>query len=442
MNRREFLKIGALAAAGAPLGAKAWDKPMPFLDPSEDWMTQDWEDAYVWKDFIFVKPSVQPIGDGQVALQWVTREMATSWAEVSQDGGRTWTRIWGERDGIRDVFTRRHLAVVENYDLTRALKYRVVARPISEASQWGNVRYAGENLAPGSLQGYYIKAKEYKELVRRRKESGYEGEAYTAEGEIAAIAPSGFDVAMVNDVHHNIPFYPDFLKCMSDKTALAVFAGDICDHARSPDDFDKHLMAPMAYLSMHRHCLVKYVRGNHETMGPYARNVRDHIALENDAFYGAMTIGETRLVFLDTGNVGADDEFSWTQFYYGMDHYFRREIAWLRDETASSAWKGARYRIAFAHIPPERQTRVNWLYDVLNGANLSLLMAGHEHYAHFEPSRGGTPYPLVIGGGPTRDHGKRGEPIATVSTLSVRPEGLSVVQTGIDGKEIFREKIG
>lgn len=436
------MKRAAFAAAGAPLVAKAWEKPMPALGPSETWTEEAWENAYAPKDFIFVKPSVQLIGADKVGIFWKTKEIATGWADVSQDSGATWRKVWSSIDGIRDINTRTHLAVVEGYDMTKPLKYRAISRPIAEFGRFGHMRFAGEELDPGSLQGYYVKQKEYRQQLKTRNEK-YSGEEYVEEGEIAAIRPDQFDIVMLNDVHHGLSFYPKLLDYAPKNVALTVFAGDILDHSRSEQDFDKFLDSAMAYAGRRTGCLTRFARGNHETMGLYAPFVRNHVALQDNALYGAVTVGDTRLLFLDTGNEGTDEGLNnWND----MDRHIAVERRWLDREIASPEWKGARRRIAFAHIPPDygklkRSARIASLYEPLAAANLTLLCAGHEHDGHFEEPGEGRPYPMVIGGGPYKERKGGANCIATVSAVSVKSSFIELVQTNLDGQEIFRRTI-
>ena len=452
MNRREFLKLSAMFAAGAPLGASAWEKPKPPFDPSEGWQHEAWENAYRPDDFIYVKPTVTPVGDHEAAIIWKTREIATGWAEVSQDGGTTWKKVWSGEDGICDTLRTTHIALVEDYDPSKPLKYRAVSRPIAEYGRFGQVRYSGEMIPDGNLQGYYI-GKGYRPFAKARAEK-YTGEEFVEEGEVAAINPESMDIVMFNDVHHSISFYPKLLKNVPKTLSLAVFAGDICDHARSKEDFDKHLMAPLAYLTRTTHCLSRFVRGNHETMGLYAPHVRNHFALQDNAFYGAVTLGDTRIVFLDTGNDVHDNGRPDPDRYYRMEPYFAKELAWLKREVASPEWKNAKRRIGFAHIPPtyakagakrpsytdgEPLTRI---YQTLGEANLTLMCAGHMHDAAFIEPAEERPYPLVIGGGPAEKRGKNGSVgNATATHVNIGKSAITIRQTDLNGEEVFTKQV-
>lgn len=453
---------GEIVCCAAEVGSAPaiWSRksatPFP-LD--ESWPNEPWEDVYRPAEFIKIKPSVQLVADGVIAIRWKTSAYAKSWAEVSQDGGVTWIECWQEVDGIRNSYGIDFTAVFANYDMTKPLKYKVRARQIDRIDTWGNHSFHGEDWVAGEFVGGYYPVKNYRDQIAARK-AKYTGEEFVEEGELKAVDTLNFDVAMFNDIHHGISYYPNLFKQLGEKTAVVVFGGDICDHSRSRQDFEKHLEAPMAFISKHAKCLVTYLRGNHETMGLHAGCVRDHVALHRicggEAMYGAYTIGNTRLAFLDTGNDvptvydpkvnhELDSEF---------EPYFAREAAWLEDECASAKWKDARNRVAFAHIPfgyfpasPLSQT----LFPVLAKSELSLLCAGHEHQARFYPGnvafgRDGSrvlPYDLAIGGGP----GKKPDAIPegrevnvswpTVVIVSVRDGKMSVSCIDIDGENIY-----
>jgi len=449
------LKLSSLFAAGLPFGpaladgaaATKWPKPQPPFGADESWPNEAWEAAYRPDEFVFLKPSAQLVGTNAVAFFWKSRAIAYGWAEVSQDGGATWTKVWGEQDGVCDANTLTHVAVFTDYDPTKPLKYRTVTRPIAAFSRWGNVRFVGETLPENALTGYYVDMKSYKALVKERA-AGYKGVEYVDAGELAPALGETFDIVMFNDTHHGIQFYPALLDNLGLKRAsLAVFAGDICDHSRSEADFDKHLAAPMTYLTQRLGCLTRFVRGNHELMGLYARHVRNHVALQDNAFYGAATVGDTRLLFLDTAADVVHDPNGLHQNFLDPAPYFRRQGDWLRRELASSEWKEAKRHIAFSHIPPRyrkiRPSKVlaEALMDPLKDAKLTLFCAGHEHDGSFHPPIPEQPYPLVVGGGPYEKNNAKGTGIQTVTHLSVGKDAIAIRQVDLNGTVTVDEGI-
>lgn len=444
MKRRDFLKASVAAAFGAPLVADAWQKPSMSRPMQDSWFNEPWQGMYDPNDFICVKPAVHIIGTNRLGVWWKTKDIAVGWVDASQDGGATYRRYWLERDGVRSTNTCTHIAVIDDYDSSKPLKFRAVARPIAEYGRFGQVRYKGETIPGVNLKAYDVGIYAYEKFARERAKR-YTGEEYVYEGEVAAVNPGDYNVVMFNDIHHTLGFYPELIKYAPKSVAFAVFAGDILDHARSDADFDKHLSAPMAYVGKELRCLTCFSRGNHEMMGVYSRYVRDHIALFDDSFYGAFSIGSVRFAVLDTG-VPTVREDPMLLDGYAMGPYLKRERRWLERESASEEWKSAEKRVAFAHIPPYPDTAKEYrsinseIYKVVEN-DLSLLMAGHLHNGRYHKPGTMAKFPVVVGGGPYRTRSAKGNRIATMSVLSVKGDSLEVYQVGLDGKESFRMKI-
>lgn len=444
MKRRDFLKASVAAAFGAPLVADAWQKPSISSPMQDTWFNELWRDIYNPKEFICVKPAVHILGTNTLGIWWKTNDIAVGWVDASQDGGKTYRRYWLEVDGVRSTNTCTHVAVIDDYDSSKPLKFRVVSRPIAEFGRFGQVRYKGEEIPGVNLKAYKVGINAYNKFNRERINK-YTGEEHIYEGEVAAINHDEFNVIMFNDIHHSLGLYPELLKYAPKSVALAVFAGDILDHSRSDADFDKHLSSPMAYVGKELKCLTSFARGNHEMMGLYAQFVRNHIPLFDGAFYGAFSIGSTRFAVLDSGMpTNSEDPMLLDRF--AMEPYLKRERRWLEGEMASKEWKGAANRVAFAHIPPIGDTQKEYrnidanLYKVVEN-DLSLLMAGHVHDGRYRKSGSMAKFPVLTGGGPYKTRGAKGNHMATLSVLSVKGASLEVYQIGLDGKENFREKV-
>jgi hypothetical protein len=451
MKRRDFLKASAAAAIGTPLIANAWQKPS-ISSPMEDtWFNEPWRDVYNPKEFICVKPAVHILGTNTLGIWWKTNDIAAGWVDASQDGGKTYRRYWLEVDGVRSTNTCTHVAVIDDYDSSKPLKFRAVSRPIAEFGRFGQVRYKGEEIPGVNLKAYKVGINAYNKFNRERINK-YTGEEHIYEGEVAAIDSNEYNVVMFNNIHHSLALYPELLKYAPKSVALAVFAGDIVDFSRSDADLDKHLSAPMAYVCKHLKCLSCFTRGPREFMGPYAQFVRKHIAYSDNPFYRAFSIGATRFALLDSA-IPTLSEDPMQLDKYATKSYLKRERRWLEREVASREWKESANRVAFAHIPPCKekefmpfgnsgyQNIITNLYEVVE-KDLSLLMAGHLGNGRYYKRGVFAPFPVVVGGGPKKTRGPKVSNIATLSVLSVKGDSLEVYQIGFDGKENFRERIG
>ena len=370
---------------------------------------------------ISVKPHLQLMGETSVGVVWTTREKADGWVEWSQDGGETWRTAWNQRDGLKvDANDRIHKIVVEGYDPAKPLKYRVRSR-------------AYKSFGP------------YKVV-----HSGVEG---MHEGGINAVLPSNgvLSFAVFNDVHGYLETYPKMLRNKEAAKGLSftVFNGDIMSHVDDPESLERGLLGPLAYCAAHTQAPMWYLRGNHETRGAYARHLRDHLALQNDRYYGAVTLGRTRFVFLDTGEDKTDGHASYSGLV-DFEGYLAEQTAWLKREVESPAWKTAKFRVVFSHIPPDVRLmnkeiklwkqplpRIRALHDVLERAGTTLVVGAHMHMRALRPSGDLHPYAQVAGGGTIKDW-TGGYHEATLTRCDVHEDRIVVRQFGSDGREIER----
>jgi len=416
MKRREFL-FGSLAAAAVPsLPAeekKAEEKPLSEVESF----------AMPREGLFSVKPHLQLLGERSAAIVWMTAKKATGFVEWSQDGGATWTTTWTEEDGLLDAGCTLHRTVLTGFDPSKPVKFRVC----SKENPW---------------------------IFPYRAE--FKGEVQKLAGELAPILPADGKVtfALFNDVHQRLATYPELLAHLKEPVNFTVFAGDIANYVDNEREIARNLLAPLAYVSDRTHAAMWYLRGNHETRGGFSRKLRDYMALPDGHFYGAVTLGAARLVFIDTG----EDKDNTHKEYAGLvdfDQYLERQMAWLRDEFASAAWKDAKHRIAVMHIPPAGVKRLDgstWnpptkrmqkLSQLLAEANLTVAFGAHLHRSANDDANAKHPYPVIVGGGasplPEEKRKWYGDPTVTVCTYDAN--GLVIVQTNIRGEKLFERRI-
>lgn len=371
---------------------------------------------------ISVKPHLQLMGETSIGVVWMTREKADGWVEWSQDGGETWQTAWNQRDGLKvDANDCIHKIVVEGYDPTKPLKYRVRSRAYTSFGPYKVVH------------------------------SGEEG---TYKGCINAVLPKDgrFSFAVFSDVHGDLEIYPALLGINEASAGLSftVFNGDIMSFVDDFDGLKRGLLRPLAYCTARTQAPMWYLRGNHETRGAYARHLRDHLALQDDRYYGAVTLGRARFVFLDTGEDKKDDHAAYSGLV-DFDGYLAEQTAWLKREVASTAWKDAKFRIVFTHIPPDvrcvdkkvwRQPlpRIRALHDVLERAGTTLVVGAHLHHRILRPAGDVHPYAQVSGGGSL--HGIwRYDMKPTLTRCDVLEDRLVVRQFTAEDGEVDRMEV-
>ena len=369
---------------------------------------------------ISVKPHLQLMGETSVGVVWTTRVKADGWVEWSQDGGATWRKAWNQRDGLKvDANDLIHKIVVKGYDPAKPLKYRVRSRA-------------------------------YKSFGRKKVE--HSGEEGMHEGAINAVLPADgkLSFAIFNDVHGILETYPKMLavKAATESLSFTVFNGDIMSSVDDPEGLERGLLGPLAYCAARTQAPMWYLRGNHETRGAYARHLRDHLALQNDRYYGAVTLGRTRFVFLDTGEDKADDHAEYSGLV-DFDGYLAEQREWLKREVESAAWKNAKFRVVFTHIPPDHRVgheiwrqklpRIRALHDVLEKARTTLVVSAHRHTHMLRPAGDVHPYAQAAGGGTLRDKGGCHE--ATLMRCDVLEDRIVVRQFLANGREIERMEV-
>ena len=421
MNRREFLTLAAGAVAAG--GLNAAEKTKVAAQGSQSANTQ----------LFRVNPHLQLLGEASFGIVWMTSKPATGWAEWSQDGGKNWTKVWTETDGLRDANGLLHKAIVEEgYDPKKPLVYRAHSRAI-DAFRDGRTTYDGDEV-----------------IVERKLEA-----VIREDGSISFL--------FFNDIHDIVKTYPLLLKQITSSASFNVFAGDILNSVSSEGQVVDHLLSPMAEVSEKTGAACWYLRGNHETRGPMARQLRNYLALKDGHYYGAVTIGSARILFIDSGEDKGDDwkEKNGTLAYGGLvdfDHYLEKQREFVLREIASDEWKRAGVRLVITHIPAcfpyennekvwwrnMRAPRLNKFFRTFDDANVTLMIAGHIHRCTYGDAYTKVPktakryrtYPIVAGGGPIIDD-KNELSRPTVGRITVKGTKVEVSFVNVDGKTVL-----
>lgn len=169
---------------------------------------------------------------------------------------------------------------------------------------------------------------------------------------------------------------------------------------------------------------VVFLRGNHEIRNFYSAGMHSLIGYYNDKTYSAFTWGDTRFVLLDLG----EDKPDSASVYGGLNDFTQlrhEQVAFLKKELSSRAFKKARHRVLISHIPvfgntdSYRPCTELW-GPMLKRAPFDVALAAHTHEAKFYPEGvDGCRYPVYVGGG----YNKRS---ATVAVLTCRGGKLSL----------------
>jgi len=209
---------------------------------------------------------------------------------------------------------------------------------------------------------------------------------------------------VVNDVHNNSGKLASYLKKGNiGEKDFCIFNGDMVDFLQSPEElFSGFLDSSVMYFASAKPFY--YVRGNHETRGYKAREIKYYFDFKDGMYYYGFDYGPVHFTVLDCGEDKPDNNKN----YFGLadyDSYRAEELEWLKKEVKSEAFRNAGKRIVIIHMPIVKEEKQNngmkYLSDyfgpVLNDAGVNLMLSAHTHRNTFyEPGKSGFSYPLLV----------------------------------------------
>ena len=311
-------------------------------------------------------PVVQSPGPGEVTVTWHTNRKAVSKVLYGVDGQLDRTAVTSI-DGL-----------------------------IPNDSTCHAVRLTG--LTPGKPFQYQLVSREFKGyLTPYVANFGETAQSATFTCTPTDPAKERFSFLMWNDIHDDAKRLRALFEDVSwDGVDLVILNGDILN------DFVRHEQFFSAFYDV---CAERfgaslplvYVRGNHETRGPWARRFSEFVPGHEGKTYYAFNHGGVHFVALDSGEDKTDDH----KEYAGLVEFtsFREEqTRWLQADLESEAAKNARYRIILTHQPLApfggdgfgcQEVRRLWR-PLVNAAGGQLWMSGHTHdFAWCKPGEDG-----------------------------------------------------
>jgi len=206
------------------------------------------------------------------------------------------------------------------------------------------------------------------------------------------------------DIHDKAAKLGKYLESNNiEKQDLYFLNGDIMGHIEE----ENQLFSSFLDTCVSRFATEKpffYVRGNHETRGKFARELRNYLDLEGNEYYYAKTIGKTRFVVLD----GGEDKPDSSKEYSGLvnfDQYRKKGLDWLKNEVESTEFKNTQFKIVVIHMPIIKRDK-NWygmaflaehFGPVLEKAGVDLMICGHTHSNQWvAKEESGFGYPVLI----------------------------------------------
>jgi acid phosphatase type 7 len=261
-----------------------------------------------------------------------------------------------------------------------------------------------DGLAPGNTYKYSINSVQ---ILKYQAYKVYYGDTLAAKV-LSFLTPTvksektGFTV--INDVHENPGKMASYLKNGNTEAQdFYIFNGDMVDYLQSSSQlFTGFIDTAVTYFA--RTTPFYYVRGNHETRGFAARDLKNYFDFKDDKFYYSFEAGPVYFIVLDCG----EDKLDKGRYYYGLadfDAYRLEELDWLKKEVKSEAFRNAKKRIVIIHMPIVKEENQNHAMEflsekfgpVLKTAGINLMISAHIHRnAFYEAEKSGFGYPVIV----------------------------------------------
>ncbi len=311
-------------------------------------------------------PVVQSPGPGEVTVTWHTNRNGVSNVLYGTDGQLDHVAVTS-RDGLIPNDSTCHAVRLTGLVPGKAFQYQLISREFKKY-----------------VSPYVVK---FGEIV--------ESETFTC----TPLDPvkESFSFLMWNDIHDD----SRRLEAMFEDVAwegvdFVVLNGDILNDFISQEQFFSAFYDACSRRFGSSLPMV-YVRGNHETRGPWARRLSDFVPGRDGRPYYAFNHGNVHVVALDSGEDKPDDN----KEYAGLVEFasFRDEqTRWLQADLESEAAQRARFRIILSHQPMApvgtecfgaQEVRRLWRGPV-NAAGAQLWLSGHTHdFAWCKPGEDG-----------------------------------------------------
>ena len=403
LKRRSFLSGGAVLAASAALPAAAKKSGKSFVEvpPANGGRAEE-----AAKKLVLGEPFLQAPSDTTMGVAWTVNVLANGWVE------------YAENPELRDAKT----AVCGSYGVTgfddRILQVRLT------------------DLKPATKYWYRIHARHI-DYVHNYKRYPLD----TAVGEIHSFTTFGpgatAHFCVMNDTHANWESFCRVTeKITSIRPSTILWNGDAQNQTEDRETGVRiFLEPPIPHPGYATDTPILWVNGNHDLRGLWARKsesfVMTRLPSERDSRDWALTrnfavrLGDVAMIGLDTGE---DKPDAHPQFVglVRCEPYRVAQTAWLEDQFKRPEIAGARFVVAFCHIPlfdPDPEAHPGGLIDngggkyrtsfsawekscadmwgpVLARNGCQLVIAAHQHCYRFDPATPERPWAQIIGGGP------------------------------------------
>ncbi len=324
-------------------------------------------------------PFLQCMTTNSVVVNWSSSVDCISWVEFYEDDGSHFyqkerVKIFNSTDGLKNI-GQLHKVTLNNLKPATKYKYRIYSQKITEQGYFGEV----------VATDVYHKRPLYFTTPEAEKEQS--------------------SCIILSDMHGRASMVGSLLdKVEWNTTDFVLFNGDFINTFDDEEELYSVLDTCVSIFAKEKP--IYTVRGNHETRGLKALELKDYLHFPGDKYYYTFSSGNTFFIVLDAGEDKPDSDIE----YHGLndfESYRREEAAWLSEVVESEDFKEAEQKIVFMHIPPyypkggnewhgPLDSRRNFV-PILNKAGIDLMLCGHRHkYALVPEKEGENNFPIII----------------------------------------------
>lgn len=278
------------------------------------------------------------------------------------------------------------------------------------------------DLQPGQTYYYRVCSQEILLYQAYKKVFGHTAQSEFSHFTLPAANQTDFTAVIFNDLHQQAGTMNALCEQLKGiQYDFAVFNGDCVDDPIDHDQATKYIRILNEAIGSDS-IPAFFMRGNHEIRNAYSIGLQNHYDYVGGQTYGAFSWGDTRVVMLDCGEDKPDDHW----VYYDLNDFTQLrndQVTFLKQETASKAFKKSGKRILIHHIPlygnaSEYNPCVELWGGILAKTPFNICLNGHNHqYAYHPKGSLGNHFPVIVGGGPSIDN-------ATVVILEKRAKVL------------------
>lgn len=366
------------------------------------------EESFLDSHSFLTKPYLQAPSSGSMTIRWITNLQCYSWVEYGE-GTNLNQKAQHVTDGLVDAYNRINSITLLNLKPNTLYSYRVCSKEIT------------------SFKPYSLK---YGETIT--------SDVYTFT--TPKENPEEVSWLIMNDLHDRPESIPLLMNIKGkDAFDYVFFNGDMFDHQEDEKQIIEHMITPCTDTFASTTPFF-FVRGNHETRGKYARELRNYFSNKGNKGYFAYSWGPVFNIVLDTGEDKPDNHPVYGSIV-DFDAYRKEQEIWLKEVMKSKAFKKAKFRVVMMHIPIFHADEWHGTLHcrelfapLFDTHKVDLVISGHTHTYGVHPPSAEHSFPMIIGGGP--NNGNR-----TLIKVKANMNTLNVSMLKEDGTEVGKYEI-